>query len=206
MGALYGTLTYKIFHVQEELPDDWKEAFLASIKHRAFEPLEPESEEEEKYGWVPIETPLRVEFSQHNVVFDHFINLGLRHDKYAIPSGLLKAHIQQAERQYLIEQKKERITKFEKEDIKTMIRKKLKERSLPKMGVTDMSWDVRSGRVRFWSQSNTNCELFQGLFADTFGLTILPANPYITATQLELDDRQLELLKTIEPSDFMPAT
>lgn len=203
MGALFGTLTYKIFYVQDDLPEKWQDDFLASIRHRAFEPLSPESEDEEHYGWVPIDTPLRVEFDAHTVIFDHFINLGLRQDKYAIPSALLKAHIQQAEREYLVEHKKERLTKFEKEDIKAMVRKKLKERSLPKMGVTDMSWDLRSGRVRFWSQSKNTCELFQGLFTDTFGLNIVPSNPYILGTKMDLDDRQIEQLKTVEPCDFV---
>lgn len=202
MGALQGTLTYKLFYVEGELEKDFKEALVESVNKRAFEPLDAEAEEEERYGWVPIENPLRVEFDLYNVLFDQFINLGLRQDKWGVPSGLLKAHVAQAESEYMVDNNKERVSKFEREDIKAMIYKKLKEKSWPRMKVVDMSWDLESGRVRFWSQSAKTCELFQGLFEDTFGLKLIPASPYIHALQLELTPEQLGRLADISPSDF----
>lgn len=204
MGALQGTLTYKLFYLEEEVPDDFLQGVLERIRHRAFEPLDPDEEEEERYGWVPIENPLRVEFEHFNVVFDHFINLGLRHDKYALPSALVKAHVAQSERDYMVQHDKERLSKFEKEDIKLMVRKQLKARSLPRMKVIDMSWDFHSGRVRFFNQSAKTCELFQGLFEDTFGLKLYPANPYINARDLDLSPEQLERLSLVDPSVFAP--
>jgi recombination associated protein RdgC len=205
MGALQGTLTYKLFYVQGELSETWQEEIVEKIKQRAFEPLDPDADEEERYGWVPIETPLKVEFELHKVVFDHFLNLGLRQDKYAIPSALLKAHIEEAERVYMQENSKERLSKFEREDIRDLVRKQLKRLMLPRMGVIDMSWDVQSKRVRFWSQSNKSCELFQGLFEDTFGLKILPANPYIDALQLELAPELVARLGEVDPANFLGA-
>lgn len=202
MGALQGTLTYKLFYIEEELPPDFLQTILERVRKRAFEPLDPEEEEEERYGWVPIENPLRVEFEHFNVVFDHFINLGLRHDKYTLPSALVKAHVAQSERDYMTQHEKERLSKFEKEDIKLMVRKQLKARSLPRMKVIDMSWDFHSGRVRFFNQSAKTCELFQGLFEDTFGLKLYPASPYINARDLDLTPEQLERLSLVDPSIF----
>lgn len=208
MGALQGTLTYKLFYVQGDLPEDFnqfKQDLVEQIEHRAFEPLDAEDEDEEHYGWVPIENPLRVEFDLYKVLFDHFINLGLRRDRWSIPSALLKAHVSQAEREYMLDNNKERLSKFEREDIKAIVLKKLKERSMPRMKVTDMSWDIRSGRVRFWSQSGKLCELFQGLFEDTFGLKLLPANPYINAMQLDLTPDQIARIADVEPTNFANA-
>jgi DNA recombination-dependent growth factor C len=205
MGALQGTLTYKLFYVQGELADNWQEDIVDKIRHRAFEPLDPDSDEEERYGWVPIETPLKVEFELHKVLFDHFLNLGLRQDKYVIPSTLLKAHLEEAERAYMQENAKERLSKFEREDIRDMVRKQLKRLMLPRMGVIDMSWDLQNKRVRFWSQSNKSCELFQGMFEDTFGLKILPANPYIDALQLELAPDLVAKLAEVDPANFLGA-
>jgi hypothetical protein len=68
-----------------------------------------------------------------------------------------------------------------------------------------MSWDLQSKRVRFWSQSNKACELFQGLFEDTFGLKILPANPYIDALQLELAPELVTRLAEVDPANFLGA-
>lgn len=206
MGALQGTLSYKLFYVDGELDDDFKQKLVENITHRAFEELDAEDEDTERYGWVPIENPLRVEFELFNVLFDNFINLGLRHDKWSVPSSLLKAHVAQAERTFMTDHNKERLSKFEKEDIKKLVFKELRERSLPRMGVIDMSWDLQSGRVRFWNQSAKTCELFQGLFEDTFGLKLLAANPYINAVQLELGDDFVGELAMVDPADFVGAT
>lgn len=203
MGALQGTLTYKLFYVQGELGEGWKDTLVERVQKRAFEALTPEDEEEERFGWVPIENPLRVEFDEHNILFDHFINLALRQDRYAIPSNLLKAHQEQAERDYRVEHSKERIGKFEKEDIKAIVKKKLKERSLPRMKVIDMSWDLRNNRVRFWNQSAKTCELFMGMFEDTFGFQLIPASPYTMAINLGLEDAQIERLQELEPCAFV---
>ncbi len=205
MGALQGTLSYKLFYVDGDLDDNFKSELIEKISHRAFEALDPEDEDTERYGWVPIENPLRIEFELFNVLFNDFINLGLRHDKWSVPSSLLKAHVAQTERTFMIENNKERLSKFEKEDIKKLVFKELRERSLPRMSVIDMSWDIQGKRVRFWNQSAKTCELFQGLFEDTFGLKLLPANPYITALQLDLSPEFVGDLALVDPSDFVGA-
>lgn len=203
MGAISGTLSYKLFYVQGELPQDWKDRFVQNVVHHAFEALEPDGDDEESTGWVVIDRPLQVDFDLHTFLFDHFINLSLRQDRYAVPSGLLNAHLGEATREYMLENNKQRLSKFEKEDLKEMVKRRLKEKQFPRMRITDMSWDMRSGRVRFWSHSTKTCELFQGLFEDTFGLKILPANPYINAVQSGLSPEDVEILQRVEPSNFV---
>ncbi|WP_146618430.1 hypothetical protein [Lujinxingia litoralis] len=203
MGALSGTLSYKMFYVQGEVAEGWQDLYLQQIRKNAFKPLKPEDEEEVSEGWVPVERPLQISFDLHTLLFDHFINLGFRQDKYAIPSALLKAHVEEAEREYMIQNDKQRLSKFEREDIKIMVKRKLKEKQLPRMKVIDMSWDLQKGRVRFWSQSSNVCELFQGYFEDTFGLKLLPANPYINAVQLEPGPEKIEELAVVEPTNFI---
>ena len=53
------------------------------------------------------------------MLFDHFINLSLRHDRYVIPSALLNAHVAEAEREYLRENEKKKLSKFEKKTSRT---------------------------------------------------------------------------------------
>lgn len=203
MGALQGTLTYKLYFVEGEIPGDMKATFLAGIKHRAFFPLTPEDEDEERIGWVPIDRPLDTEFYNDNVFFNDFVNLSLRHDKFVIPSQLLKAHAAQAERAYMAQNDKKKLSKFERDDIKDMTRRQLKEQSLPRMKTIDMSWDLGQMRVRFWNQSNKMCEIFQGYFEDTFGLRLIPANPYTHATQMGLGSDAVARLESVEPSQFV---
>ena len=205
MGALQGTLSYKLYYVDGDVPRGFTLELVERITPRAFEPLTPDCEEDERVGWVVLDRPLQTDrdsFDVHSVVYGQFVNLGLRVDTYSIPSALMKAHLQQAERSYQEENGKARISKFEKDDLKSMVRRSLKERIVPRMKVYDLSWDTHAGRVRFWSQSNRIGELFQGLFEDTFGLRLLPASPYITATRLSLGQEQVARLAEVEPCTF----
>jgi recombination associated protein RdgC len=203
MGAFQGNLTYKTFFVQGELPEDWKTLYLNNIRKLEFKPLTPDAEAEEVVGWVSIERPLQTDFHLNNVVFNSFINLGFRKDRWTIPSDLLKAHLEEAEGEYKIQNEKKHLSRFERDDLKKRVKKLLKERSIPKMKVIDMSWDIERKRVRFWSQSGTVCELFEEFFEETFDLTLQPASPYIHGLQFELSEDELESLATVEPSNFM---
>lgn len=62
MGAFQGNLMYKLFFVEGELPESWKDQFLQSIRKYAFEPVTPDSEEEEMMGWVSVLRPLQTDF------------------------------------------------------------------------------------------------------------------------------------------------
>lgn len=203
MGAVSGTLTYKLFFVRDELPPKWKSAFVKRIEQNRFEELTPDDEDEESMGWVVLDRPLQTDFDLHSFLYNHFINLSLRQDRYVIPSALLNAHLAEATRTYLRENDKKKLSKFEKEDLKEMVKRELKEQQLPRMRILDMSWDIRTGRVRFWSHSNKMGELFQGLFHDTFGLKLFPANPYINAVESGLGAEEVEVLQQAEPSNFV---
>ena len=203
MGAIKGSLSYKIFHVQGEVQDDWKKRYIERIEANAFTPLSPDDDDEISHGWVPIDRPLQTDFDLYSVLFDHFINLGFREDRFSISSGLLKAHVAEAEREFMVKNDKKELSKFERDDIKAIVKHELKQRHLPKMRVIDMSWDLHSGRVRFWSQANKVCEIFHGYFEDTFGLKILPANPYVNAVESGLDPEQIDELSVVEPTNFV---
>lgn len=203
MGALFGSISYKLFFVQGELPAGWKESFLERIKLRRFEELTPDEEDEEKYGWVPVERPLESEFPLASVLYNDYLNLGFRRDRYAIPTERFKAELERVSREFKRQNEVEKLTRFQKEDLSRMVRNDLKRRSIPTMKVTDMSWHLTDGLVRFWSQSAKTCELFQGYFEDTFGMKLLPAGPYITAVGLGVDAELLERLASAEPTNFV---
>lgn len=206
MGAFQGNLTYKLFFVEGELPEGWKDQFLQSIRKFAFEPVTPDSEEEETMGWVSVLRPLQTDFVLNNVVYDDFLCLGLRKDRYTLPSDLLKAHLEELQREYMRKNEKQRLSKFERDDLKTIVKRQLKEKTLPKMKVTDMVWQLSQKRVRYWSQSTAQVELFQEFFEDTFGLKLLPASPYIHGLQNELDDDELTALATVDPANLVTGT
>ena len=206
MGAHSGSLTYKVFFVQGELPENWEGLFVERINLNAFEELDPEQEEDESIGWVDIQDPLNTRLELSDIRQDQYLNLGLRRDRFALPKDLLDAHIKRAEETYKQKNDKDRLDKYEQEDIETMVTRDLREDSLPKMRVTDVSWHLPSGRVRFWSHANKMCDLFQGLFDETFGLDVVPSSPYTNAVELGLTAERIEHLQHAEATDFVSGT
>lgn len=206
MGARSGSLTYKVFFVQGELPDNWEGLFIERINLNAFEELDPEENDEESIGWVDIDDPLSTRLDLEDVRDDQFLNLGLRRDRFAIPKDLLDAHIARAEATYKQKNDKDRLDKYEQEDIEQMVTRDLRSKSLPKMRVTDVSWHLPSGRIRFWSHANKMCDLFQALFEETFGLDALPSSPYTNAVELGLTTERIERLQDAEATDFVAGT
>lgn len=203
MGAFSGSMSYKLFFVEGELPAQWKEHFFERIAHRAFQDISPDDEDEESYGWVPIERPLDREFPYPSVVYNDYLNLGFRRDKYSISTDRLKAQFAAVTREFLQQNEQQKLTRMQRDDLKTMVRRDLKRKTLPGMKITDMSWNLGRGEVRFWSQSAKLCELFQGYFEDTFGMKLLPAGPYITGVQIGLDAELVAELGAAEPTNFV---
>lgn len=203
MGVFSGSLSYKTFYVHGELPDDWKTRYVERIRHHSFDPLDPSDEDGVSEGWVPLDRPLETEFDLYSILYDHYLTLGFRRDKYTIPKALLDAHIAEAEREYRVKNDKDKLSKYERDDIATIVERELREKQLPKMRVIDMCWDIRNDRVRFWSQANARCETFQQLFEKTFEVDLVRANPYTNAVELGVEGDRLETLKELEPTNFI---
>ena len=204
MGAFSGSISYKIFYIDGELPSGWKDKYLDRIKHFAFQSLVPEDDREEAIGWVPVERPLENEFPLARVVYNDFIALGLRRDAYSISPDRLKAEIAATTREFLASHESEKLTKAQKEQIRKDVKLALKRESLPTMKVIDIAWQLSEMQVRFWSQSPKMIEMFQGLFEETFELKLLPSNPYVRAVHVG-DPDDTAALADLEPSDFVHA-
>ena len=101
MGLFKGALTYSKFHVRGELPEHFADRFVESIRLRAFRPLTPSEDEDERVGWCSIHHPLDLELDHHKVFVNEYLNLGFRLDRWRIPSNLKKAHFAEAEAELL---------------------------------------------------------------------------------------------------------
>ena len=202
MGALKGTITYTKLHVRGDLPDDFRDSFVERVRLRAFQPLTLEDDAEQHTGWCSIEDPLDTELGHEKVYFNSYLNLGLRTDRWVIPGPLLKAHLAEAEREHLAKRKRERLSKKEKEEIRVTVSRRLRKQVLPVMSVVDLSWNLDTGVVRFWSQSPKALESMMELFEHTFGLDLLPGSPAASALMLGLSQAQTQALEALTPAVF----
>lgn len=202
MGAFSGSMTYATFHVRGEVASGYKEQFLKNIHREAFRPLTVESDEEESIGWVAIEHPFDTDLDYDTVFYNSYLNLGFRIDRWRIPAPLFKAHFTEAERRYLEERDRERLSKRDREELKAVVTLSLKRQLIPTMKVIDLSWNLDTGILRLWNQSQKVHDIFEELFEATFSLRLLRDTPYVVAMHAGLDAAQLDALTQLSPTPF----
>ena len=200
MGALAGSLTFTRFFVRGELPKRFRDQFVESIRLRTFEPLTPDSEEQEHVGWCAVGRVLDLELDHEKVFFNSYLNLGLRMDRWRVPGALLRAHLAEAEREALAKSGRDKLGRREKAELKARITTRLRRKLMPSMKIVDMTWNLDSGVVRFFNQSPRVHEEFMALFEKTFSLELVADSPYISAERLGLPDEALEALSVVEAS------
>jgi recombination associated protein RdgC len=188
--ALRGSLTYARFFVDGDVPDDFREKFMRTIRLRAMKPLEADDEDLERSGWCKLGEPFEIELRYEDVFYNEYVNLGLRTDKWQLPSSILKQRLREAESAYLEKKGRERLGRAEKAELKEMVARKLRKQTAPATRMVDLSWSMNEGIVRFFTHAEKAAGNMSELFFRTFGLKLIPEAPYTLAARLGLSKAQ----------------
>jgi recombination associated protein RdgC len=204
VGLLKGSVSYTKFFVQGEVPSDFRDRFLEAIRMRAFTPLTPEEDAEERVGWCPFDSPYAPEegFEYNGVFYNQYLNLAFRADRWRFPGPVFRALFDKMAKVYLEKQGRKRLGKREKEELKVMVGKKLRKQFSPAVQVVELSWDLESGVCRFAHQSPKVHEHLHELFEKTFGLKLLAGGPFADALHAGLPEAFLKTIEHLEPSAF----
>jgi recombination associated protein RdgC len=202
VGVFQGSISYTKFSVQGDLPDNYVGGFVRRIRNRVFEALTPDDDADRRWGWCSALDPFDLDLDHEKIFFNSYLNLGFRLDRWALPSALLKAQLAAA-RVALQEKKgRDRLSRQEKEELKIAVVRKLRRQVLPSMKVMDLSWNLQTGAVRFWSRSSRMIEILQDYFSQTFALKLIPHGAYTIARAADLSEKELRRLETLEPAVF----
>jgi hypothetical protein len=196
-------MTYARFFVDGELPDDFREKLMRSIRQKVMKPLEPDEDAMERSGWCRIGEPFELELGYEDVFYNEYVNLGFRTDRWAIPGPLLRARMREAEAAYLAKKGRERMSKREKTQLKELVSKKLRRQLAPVVRHVDVSWSMNEGVVRFFSLAAKPALALSDLFTKTFGLKLVPEAPYTLATRLGLSRADEKAWLSLEPTSFV---
>lgn len=205
MGATSGTVTCTKFYVRGTPKRGFRDQFIAAAVHHAFTELRPEDEEEQRAGFCVFERPFDLDIRHDNAYFTHYLNLGLRIDRWRIPSSLFKAHYREAEQAHKDKLGIEKLSRRQKEDLKVMVTRKLRRKTIPMMRVYDLSWDLNAGVLRLWNTAAAVNELFEELFEKTFEHKLVRDGAYVCCEQREIGERELERLVQLTPAVFVTA-
>lgn len=134
MSLLKGSMTYVRFFVRGDVPD--RQRALDGIRLRAFRPLKASDEEVERAGWCSVHQPIDLDLTPEKVFEGDTVLLGLRIDQWRVPGAIMKAHMHEAEQAMLAELGRERLSRTQREDLRAVVERKLRERSMPTMRTT----------------------------------------------------------------------
>ncbi|MDI1477303.1 hypothetical protein [Polyangium sp. y55x31] len=199
MGALRGSLTFSRFYVTGDIPDDVPGTTLKRIRANAFQPLSPDDEKNEGAGWANIDDPFDTDLDHEKVFYNEYVCLGLRLDRWAIPSSLLKQHLREAEQALLAKKGLERLGRQAKADLKTMVVRKLRRQLVPSLKSYDVVWNLRTNVLHLYSQSERIATLLDDLFKRTFKVDLVPESPGTAADRLGLDAKEARAFAGLEP-------
>lgn len=198
MPALSGSLTYARLFVDGDIPDDFRERFVNTLRLRAMKPLEADDDMPERSGFCMLGDPYELELTYERVFYNDFINLGFRTDRWSIPGPLLRARMRESEAAYLAKKGRERLSKRERTELKEVVSRKLRKQSVPTTRALDLSWSTEEGLVRFFSQSAKPTATMLELFEKTFGLKLIPEAPYTLAARRGLSKAAEKIWETLE--------
>lgn len=201
MGAFTGSITYKQYFVDGDLPDGFRDQFETALRENAFRELD--HGEERSLGWVTSEDLLDADFALPKFLFGHFMVMALREDCIKIPPTTLKVHIQQEETLTRQRLKRERLSKFERDEIREAVQKRLLGKMLPTIRAYDVVWNLETRAVWLWTHNRALAETFEDLFERTFGLRLVPYNTYCALQFAGLPERDMERALELEPADLI---
>jgi hypothetical protein len=198
MGILANTVSVCHFKVQGDLPkEDLHEWTLKQLAANRFNPID-QGNDELSVGWVHLDDPKNSDFDTPVACWrDHYLMFTLRRDKRAVPSAILKAHLEKEYENYLAENPGyTKVPKQKKEDLKEAVRAMLLSQTLPTPATYDAVWDTSTGLLTFSSLSPKVIELFEESFKKTFeGLRVSAFHPYARAENVLVEEAHQELLK-----------
>ena len=202
MGAAQGTVSYRLYRVEGGLPEDVLGTFHPAIQRHAFEALTPDAEEDSRTGWCVLGRLFDTELSPEQVFRQEYLSLSMRSDRWALPSLLLKATLEERAEAYAREHGLLRLGRAQRELLREEVVREMKGQTLPAANLVDMVWNLDTGRLRFWSSSGRVNELFMELFEATFGLRLVPNSAYVAALNAPLSEDAVAALDGLEQESF----
>ena len=178
MGVLSGSLTVRRYRVTGEVPDDFPERYGEALRAYAFRPSSDPARRADTEGWVSIRNLLDADFADPGTwLWDHYALFALRVDRKVLPARLVRAHLEKRVAAWCAERGRPRCPRDARDEIKEAVEIDLLSRSLPRVAVYEVAWDLTGGWLLFHHLGAAAGERFRRLFHRTFGQTALACTP-----------------------------
>ena len=202
MGALTGSISTSAYYVDGDIPQGFKERFAEGLRKQAFREIDLGLEHDESMGWVNIDDAFDTAFEVDAFLWNRYVLVGFRIDAVRLPASIVKIHYQRELGDYLENQGKERASKAERDNVKDHLVNSLRRKVLPTIKIIDMAWNLDRGEVWFFSGNKRLNDIFMDRFTETFGVSLIPRNPYSLLERMELDASMIDKAVRLDPTVF----
>jgi hypothetical protein len=176
-------------------------AIAAAVTRRGFTPLAAE-DGAQRGGWVGIHDPLVTDLGPADLFFQHYLVVGFRFDRRAVPAQLLRLERRRLEQERAREHGVARLGAKARREIKIEVEARLVSQALPTPHLVDCVWNLERGRLYLSGGARLLREAFLDLFRATFGVHPIPMIPYVAAEHVGLGAGTVTALRAVEPSVF----
>ncbi len=178
MAILKGSMTVRRYRVKGEAPEGFRMKYSDALESHSFREPTSLTHREEVVGWVESENMLYQNFSDINRWFwEPYAVFSLRMDKKVLPVKWVRALRDQRVREWCEGQGQQMAPSSVKRDIKDAVETELLAKTLPRVQLTEVCWNIDERWLLFSSQSVRVNDIFRKRFHATFGLELHAEHP-----------------------------
>ena len=178
MGVLKGPLSVRRYRVKGEPPEGFRLKYSDALEAHAFRNPASQTHREEVVGWVEQANMLDTDFQDINRWFwEPYAVFTLRMDKKVLPAKWVKAMRDQRVREWCENNGQRVAPAAVKRDIKEAVETHLLSKTMPRVQLTEVCWNLDEGWVLLHSLSVRVNDVFRKRFHATFGLELHAEHP-----------------------------
>lgn len=202
MALASGSVSYLRFFVAAP-PEGFERLFAEQLANFRFVEIDPRSEVEKVNGWVQFDDAFAGDFDPATLVTPSGqLLFRLRIDTLKIPAGTMKAYVDQEAMNRCKAQGREKLTRKELDQLKLEVKKQLRLRSLPKLQLVEIAWNVQTGELRLFSASKAVAAAFVELFEKTFQTPLQAVGLRSVLWLRGMSEAEVDTLSLLEPERF----
>lgn len=181
MPIISGSVTFARFFVERSAKTKSQAKHVArALSDKAFEPLDPKSEDEQAAGFVSLRDRDQNELSAEEISYGDSLAFSYRIDKLRVPSSAVKEELRRFSKTFEAKHHR-RPRRSEQADEKLLIVRRLRGRAFLSTKTVDVAWNLTQDEVSIWASSRKLIEEVQAALEETFHLALRAKTPAIRA-------------------------
>lgn len=200
MGLQSGALTFFRLRFDEKISVSVSELSEA-LKEWSFDEIH-NADNLMNYGFVPFGFPDHTNFEIAEVLFGSTYVFGLRFDETRINKKFFDIALADKKREFLVEAKKDRLSKSDIEFLKNSLTLSMAKKTLPMTNLLEIVFKPETGTVLVSGISTKLFDALEHLFKAAFDIVVYRDTLLETAKRVCIDPMVIDDLNKTTPSDF----